>query len=274
MSLKIGLQLYSVRNEMERDMDKTLAAVKAMGYDYVEFAGYFGKSAEEVRALLDKHELRCVSVHQAYESFLDEPKKNAEYLKTIGAAYCAIPWMGLEKHKGSDAFEQTVKEIRRVSALLKEYGIQMLYHNHEFEFEKFEGKYKLDWLYEAVGLDAIRPEFDTCWVRYAGEDPCAYLKKYAAQVEVVHLKDFTAKELAAGPMYELIGSDAKPKSREENEFKFKPVGSGMQDMPSILAAAEAVGAQYAIVEQDGVAEGSTELDDARTSREYLKSLGY
>ncbi len=274
MSLKIGLQLFSVREDMARDMEKTLAAVKAMGYDYGEFAGFFDRSAEEGRSLLDKYELRCVSVHQAYTDFLEEPEKNASYLKTIGASYCAIPWMGLDHHKGADIFEQTVLDIRQVSALLKQYDIQMLYHNHEFEFEKFEDKYKLDWFYEAVGLEAIQPELDTCWVRYAGEDPCAYLKRYAGHVEVVHLKDFTAKNLAAGPMYELIGSDAKPKSREENEFKFKALGKGMQDIPSILAGAEAVGAQYAIVEQDVVMENSTALEDARTSREYLKSLGY
>ena len=274
MSLKVGLQLYSVRDEMEKDMDKTLKAVKEIGYDYVEFAGYFDKTAEEVRALLDKHELQCISVHQVYDIFLTEPKESAEFLKTIGASYCAIPWMSPDKHKGSDAFEKTVEEIQKVSALLKEYGIQMLYHNHDFEFEKVDGKYKLDWLYETVGLSVINPEIDTCWVRYAGEDPCAYLKKYGDYIDVVHLKDFTAKNIAAGPVYELIGDNQAPKkSLEDNDFRFRPLGQGLQDMPAILATSEEVGAQYVIVEQDKTYE-TPSLEAARQSREYLKKLEY
>lgn len=124
---KVGIQLYSLRDDMEKDMDATLKAVKDMGYDCVEFAGYFGKTAEEVAALLEKHGLECISVHQAYEVFLDKPEENVRYLKTIGAKYCAIPWMDKNKHKGNDKFEQTVKEIAQVGALLKENGIQLLF---------------------------------------------------------------------------------------------------------------------------------------------------
>lgn len=273
MSLKVGLQLYSVRDEMQKDMDKTLAAVKEMGYDYVEFAGYFDKTAEEVRALLDKHGLQCVSVHQGYEVFLTEPTKSAEYLQRIGASYCAVPWMSPDKHKGSAEFDKTVEEMKNVSALLRDYGIRMLYHNHDFEFVKVDGKYKLDWLYEAVGLSNLQPEIDTCWVRYAGEDPCAYLKKYGAYIDVVHLKDFTAKNIAAGPVYELIGNADAPKSREDNDFHFMPLGQGVQDMPAILTACEEVGAQYVIVEQDDSYDMPS-LEAARQSRSYLKGLGY
>ncbi len=92
--MKVGLQLYSIRWQMEEDMDAALKAVKEMGYDYVEFAGYFGKSADEVAALLEKYDLKCISVHQGYSVFLDKPGENVEFLKKIGAEYCAIPWMG------------------------------------------------------------------------------------------------------------------------------------------------------------------------------------
>ena len=88
---KVGIQLYSLRDAMEKDMDATLKAVKEMGYDYVEFAGYFDKSAEEVRTLLDKYGLECVSVHQAIGLFEEEGKAAVDYLNTIGAKYCAIP---------------------------------------------------------------------------------------------------------------------------------------------------------------------------------------
>lgn len=273
---KVGLQLYSVRDKMEADMEQTLKAVKEMGYDYVEFAGYFGKSAEEVKALLDKYELECPSVHQGYEVFIEKPEDNVKYLKTIGAKYCAVPWMGMEKQKGNPDFEKAVEEIKNVAKLLKDNGIQMLYHNHDFEFEKFEDKYLFDWLYETVGLDLLKPEIDTCWVKYAGEDPCAYLEKYNDYIDVVHLKDFVCKEFANGPVYALIDNSGKEnapkKTQEENEFKFKHIGGGLQNFKEILASAEKAGAEYVIVEQDQwYDEDSLEL--AKKSREYLKSLG-
>lgn len=177
---KVGLQLYSVRGDMEKDMDKTLAQVKEMGYDYVEFAGYYGRSAEEVRAMLDKHGLTCISVHQVYSVFLEDAKTNIEYLKTIGAKYCAMPWMGLEKHAGHGEFEKTVQEFVQVGSVLKENGIQLLYHNHEFEFESFEGKYLLDWLYDSVPEDALKPS-STLLGQICGRGPCAVFEKVCGQ---------------------------------------------------------------------------------------------
>ena len=273
---KVGLQLYSVRDKMEADMEKTLKAVKEMGYDYVEFAGYFGKSAEEVKVLLDEIGLECPSVHQGYEVFIENPEENVKYLKIIGAKYCAVPWMGMEKQKGNPDFEKAVEEINTVAKLLKENGIQMLYHNHDFEFEKFEGKYKFDWLYETVGLDLLKPEIDTCWVKYAGEEPCTYLEKYSGHIDVVHLKDFVCKEFAGGPVYALIDNSGKENktenSKEDNGFKFRYVGGGLQKFEEILASAEKGGAEYVIVEQDQWYEDDS-LELAKKSREYLKSLG-
>lgn len=273
--LKVGLQLYSIREDMEKDVDAALAKVKAMGYDYVEFAGYFGKSAEEVRALLDKHGLECVSVHQTYEVFLEDAKSNIEYLKTIGAKYSAVPWMDVEKHKGHDAFEQTVKEFKQVGAALKEADIQLLYHNHDFEFGKADDKFLLDWLYESVPEDLLKTEIDTCWVRYAGYDPAAYIKKYTGRSPVVHLKDFECTNFNMGPVYALIddsGEEGEKPSREDAGFMFKPVGSGVQDIVSILEAASEAGAEYVIVEQDESPERPA-MEAAKMSREYLKSIG-
>lgn len=275
-NFKVGLQLYSVREEMKKDMDSTLKAVKEIGYDYVEFAGYFGKSAEEVRALLDKHGLTCISVHQSYDVFLDEPQKNVDFLKTIGAKYCAIPWMDIKNHKGHENFDKAMGEITQVAKLLKENGIQMLYHNHDFEFNKFEGKYCLDWLYETIPSDLLKPEIDTCWVSYAGENPCAYLEKYSGRVDVLHLKDYVCKNPSAGPVYDLIDDSGKElgskDDKEESGFEFRPVGQGVQDFPSILSSAEKAGIDYVIVEQDQWPT-ATAIESVKQSRKYLRTLG-
>lgn len=272
---KVGLQLYSIRDDMQKDMDAALRQVSEMGYEYVEFAGYYDHSAEEVRAMLDKYGLKCVSVHQSPSLFLEEGQTAVDFLKTIGASYCAIPWYEASKLKGTPDWEQTVADFTKVGTLLKENGIQMLYHNHDFEFQKYEGKFLLDWIYETIPADILQPQVDTCWVHYAGNDPAAYLEKYAGRIKVVHLKDFVCKNLGSGPVYALIGEDGKEQkkaSQEENGFEFRPVGHGIQNFPAILEACEKAGAEYVIVEQD-MSNDRPALEAARMSREYLKSLG-
>ena len=120
-----------------------------MGYEYVEFAGYYDKTAEEIKAILDKYNLKAISVHQSYTAFIGEDaQKNVDFIKTLGVKYAAIPWMGKEKHKGSDDYEKALTEIKEAAKNLKDSGIQLLYHNHDFEFEKYDGKFLLEWLLE------------------------------------------------------------------------------------------------------------------------------
>ena len=272
---KVGVQLYSVRDKMEKDMEGTLRAVKAAGYDYVEFAGYFGRSAEEIRAMLDEIGLTCVSVHQGLDFYEQGGEDAVAYIKTLGARFSAIPWYEVSRLPGSPAWEETRELFIRNGKLLRDGGIQMLYHNHDFEFVKIGDKYRHDIMMEEIDRELMMPEFDTCWVRYAGEDPCRSITKYAGCVEVIHLKDFTCKRLADGPAYALIDANGNPiesEKKEDNEFRFRPLGQGMQDFPAILAAAEQAGTEYVIVEQDSTYEQDS-LDAIRASREYLASLG-
>lgn len=270
---KVGLQLYSIREDMKKDMDAALKSVKEMGYNCVEFAGYFGKSAEEVKALLDKYGLECVSVHQAPQLFVEEGQKAADYLKTIGAKYCAVPHYDVNKLPGTPEWTETKAMFQQVGKLLKENGIQMMYHNHDFEFNKFEDKFLLDWIFEI--LPELQPEIDTCWVHYAGYNPAEYLLKYSGKIKIVHLKDFVCKSLGDGPVYALIGKDGKEEKKAdkaENGFEFRPVGHGIQDIPAILEAAEKAGAEIVIVEQD-MSVDRPAMEAAKMSRDYLKSLG-
>lgn len=271
---KVGLQLYSVRDEMEKNFFGTLKAVKEMGYDYVEFAGYYGHTAAEVRSMLDELGLTCISVHQGPDLFLEKGQEAVDYLLTIGAKYSAIPWYGIEHYQNGN-FEGTMESFGKVSDLLAASGIRLTYHNHDFEFEALDGKPILEQIYAALG-DKIEGEVDTCWVRYAGVDPAEFLLKYVGKMHTLHLKDFVCKKLAAGPVYALIDDSGKasdaPVSKEDNGFRFVPVGQGLQDFPAILDAAEKVGIDYVIVEQDQSYELPS-LEAARQSREYLKTLG-
>jgi sugar phosphate isomerase/epimerase len=162
-----------------------------------------------------------------------------------------------------------------VGKLLKDNGIQLLYHNHDFEFNKYDGKFLLDWLYESVPEDLLKTQIDTCWVRYAGHDPAEYIKKYAGRAPLVHLKDFTCKTFGTGPAYDLIDAKDVPEKTEnaDNGFEFLPLGQGLLDVPAILAAAENAGTECVVVETDEPGAGLTPIEFVKAGREYLKSLG-
>ena len=274
-NFKVGIQLYSLRDKMEADMYGTLKAVKEMGYDCVELAGYFGKTGEEIRSILDELGLECVSVHHLIDPD-NGGEEVAKFLNTIGAKYAAIPWYNADEfHKN---WEATIEKFTKLGKFLSENGISLLYHNHDFEFQKKDGEIILDKLYSTIDEKYLNPEFDTCWIKYAGYEPVEYLEKYAGRINVVHIKDFWAKKLANGPVYALIDSEGKVDEEEqsvetERDFEFRPVGSGVQDVKAIVEASLKAGAEYIIVEQDQWYEGDN-LADAKKSREYLKSLGY
>ena len=269
----VGLQLYGVRNAMKEDFEGTLRAVREMGYDYVEFAGYFGRSAEEIARLLDEIGLKCISVHQGLDFFDDDPLAAIKYLKTFGVKYNVVPWYDKNMLAGTDGWEKTKKHFSEMAALFCENGMKLGYHNHDFEFEKFEGKTLHDHIFEAIDADKIEPQFDVCWVRYAGHDPAEWIRKYNGRVNIVHLKDFVCKKLASGPVYDLIdanGNNLGAVSKEDNGFEFRPLGDGMQDFAPILKACEECGTETFIVEQDRSYD-LPELVAAKRSRDYLKN---
>ena len=269
----VGIQLYSVRETMKEDFEGTLAALRDMGYEYVEFAGYYGKTADEIKETLDKLGLKCVSVHQNLDFFNENPDDAAEFLKKFGVKYSIIPWYEKARLKGTDEWDETLARFNSVSGVLKKHGMKLGYHNHEFEFETYDGKALHDYIFEELDEGVIYPEFDTCWVHYAGLDPAEKILEYKGKVEIVHLKDFVCERLAGGPTYDLIDEHGNPikTSRDDNKFEFRPLGEGRQDFGKILEACEMAGTETVIFEMDKPALGLTELECAKRSREYLKN---
>lgn len=270
---KIGLQLYSVRNELAADFEGTLKKVKEIGYDYVEFAGvYGGKTGEELRAILDGNGLKCISVHQGIDIYKEQGSKFVDFLKTIGAQYAVIPWWSRDNIYGTENWPETEKQFRWLGKLLADGGLKFLYHNHDFEFlPVIDGKTAYDHMFEILD-GVIYPEPDTCWINYAGYNPAEYLRKYKGKIDIVHLKDFRCKNLKAGPMYALIDKDGKDigsSNKEENEFKYVPLGMGRQDFGEILKACEDINADCLIVEQDESVDRPP-LEAAEISRKFLK----
>lgn len=272
----IGYQVYSARDDASKDLLSVLKALKEMGYDGVEFAGFYGHSAEEVKKMLEETGLVAISSHVPYDSFVADMFGTIAYHKAIGCSYIAVPYLGEEHRPGGPKFAEAIQNIYKFGKLCKEAGITLLYHNHDFEFCTVSGEYGLDFLYDAVPASVLETELDCCWVKYAGEDPAEYIKKYAGRAHVVHLKDYVGKKGGKQP-YALIKADGQDDGTaaesDDIAFEFRPVGHGCQNVPSIMTSALAGGAEVFIVEQDQ-SIGRTPLEAAKMSRDYLKSIGY
>ena len=272
MKFPIALQLYSIRDVLENDFENVIRKVKEFGYDGVELAGLSGIQPEKFKKILEELELKPLSSHVPYTEFVEDAEKVAEDYGTVGCEYVAIPYLVEECRPGTPGFPEVVENITRFGKILKEKKITLLYHNHDFEFVKVDGEYGLDLLYRSVPSEYLQTEIDTCWVNVAGENPSEYILKYTGRSPVVHLKDFYMPGKKPEKMYDLIGITDEEKEKAKEGFEFRPVGQGMQDIPSILKASEKAGAKWVVVEQDMPSMGLSSLESVKASIDYLRSL--
>ena len=270
MAFKVAVQLYSIRGEVAKDMRASLEKVKAMGYDGVEFAGIGSHTAKEIKDMCEEIGLIPISAHVTFADMRKNPEATLSIYAEIGCKYVAVPYLVPEDRPGAEGWEKTIEDVAMIGKVAKSMGMQLLYHNHDFEFMKIDGKYALDMLYDEVSAEELKTELDVCWVSVGGEEPAAYIRKYTGRAPVVHLKDYFGEK--SENMYELIGIDRKAPARPSN-FEFRPVGNGIQNFPTILDAAKEAGAEWVIVEQDNPSMGLTPMECIEKSREYLRSIG-
>ena len=265
----LALQLYSVRDEMEADFEGTLKKVKELGYEGVEFAGLFGKSAAEVKKMCKEIGLVPISAHVPFVDMVADPSV-LEIYKEIGCEFVVIPYLTEEYRPGAEKFGEVIEGAKMLGKKANELGMKLCYHNHDFEFVKLDGEYALDILYKEVPAELLQPQIDTCWVNIGGENPAEYIRKYSGRISMVHLKDFVGEK--AENMYALIGIDEDETKDASGKFELRPVGSGVQDFPAILAASDEAGARWMVVEQDNPSMNKTPIECAKMSIDYLNSL--
>ena len=140
MSLPVALQLYTVRDEMQADFEGTIRKVKALGYDGVEFAGLFDKSAADIKALCEEVGLVPISAHVPLDDMVADPEGVLKDYAEIGCKYVVVPYLTEERRPGTDGWEKTFADIRLTCEAAKALGMTMLYHNHDFEFLKVDGE--------------------------------------------------------------------------------------------------------------------------------------
>ena len=267
---KTGIQLNSVRSDLARDFEGTLASLAEMGYEGVEFAGLYGKKPEEAKALCAKYRLEPISAHVALEEMLADPDGVFAACKQIGCSYIAVPYLTEDRRPLRENYEETIGQIEALTKKAKTHGLDMLFHNHYFEFVRLPGgKYGYDDLFSRI--PDIGAEIDTCWVNVAGEDPCTYLNLYAERIPLVHFKDF----MMLGTNDENRGcmtfKDGKPYV-DFSSFEYRPLGYGAQDVPKMISALDGSVCTWIIVEQDEPSMGKNRMECAKMSIDYLKSL--
>ena len=269
--MKTAIQLYTLRNRLSEGVEKVLKEIREMGYEGVEWYYLPDNSPEKAAELSKAAGLEIFSAHIDINIVLAGDRELLKRLAKAGFKYLPIGWLPQERLAGGPLFAETCDAIRTYAEMAKEEGLYVMYHNHDFEFEKTtEGEYVLDLMYRVVGPEYLQTQIDTCWVNVGGENPADYLKKYAGRTPTVHLKDFAGSR--SENMYALIGIDEDKKKEASGQFQFRPVGKGLQNFPAIIAAADECGAEWYIVEQDSPSMGKTPMESVQMSIEYLKGI--
>lgn len=242
-----GLQLYTVRTEMQRDVGRTLAAVAAMGYREVEFAGYFDHTPTQIRELVVEHGLRTPSTHIAYETIAsgwDAVLRNA---KEIGHDYVTVPSLPGTARASLSALRDTAAMFNRGAAEAKSAGLRFAFHNHDVELRPVENVLPLTVLMQETDPELVSFQLDVYWAFRAGQDPLGLLDAHPRRFSMLHLKD------SAGPP----------------EHQMVDVGAGVIDFRAILLRSTAQGLRHFFVEHDRPADAFASI---RASRTYLAGL--
>ena len=259
---KIGVQLYTVRDEMKRDFDGTIAKVAAIGYREVEFAGYFDHTPQQVRAVLDRNKLSAPSVHVDYKSLGDKfPQVIADSL-VIGHQYIVNPWIDDDIRKDPDGWKRAAAVFNKCGEACKKAGLQFAYHNHHFEFIQVHGKYAYDIILEETDPKLVQMEMDLCWMTVAHQDPMKYFARYPGRFPMVHVKDIKTVPPPDKP--------GEPADFEKVFPQMTPVGSGSIDWKRIFEHSNEAGIKHYFVEQD-YPKGDP-FENIKASYEYLEKL--
>lgn len=249
--LGIGLQLYTLRDVMEQDFVGTLRQVAAMGYEGVEFAGYGGLQAEELRDLLAELKLQAIGAHVGLDSIRNNLQSEIAYLKAIGAKYLICPWLKISEFQTEEAWKGLFTLLEEAGEACAREGLVLCYHNHDFEFhQKIGEEFVFDAMYASTPAASVQVEMDTGWVKYAGQDVLAYIAKYAGRLPLVHLKDYN-------------GNNA------DGSINTLELGRGVLPLSDIIGAASEAGTEWIIVEQDRCA--NPPLECVNTSIQWLKN---
>ncbi len=242
---KISVQLYTLRNEMKEGVPAVLTSLNEIGYDQVEFAGYFDHSPAQIRQMLDDAGLTSPSAHISLEQMLDGGDDHIEAAGIVGHEYLIVPWMNESLRGSVESYKNVCGQLNDLGRKCKAGGVKLAYHNHAFEFEALDGQIPFDVMLEECDPELVNFQLDLFWITDGGQDPLAYIAKYPGRFPLCHVKD----RMADGSMVD--------------------VGKGVIDFEKIFSMADTAGLKYFVVEHDNPDDA---LASVRASYEYLSAL--
>ncbi len=252
----IGLQLYTVRDKINQNLDNTLVRLAEIGYNSMEAAGYnfsdgtfYGMSPKKFSDRLNELGMPLHSSHSVVEP-ADAEKIFTDAVEA-GCKYVIYPYLPEEYRKNIDGYKATAEKFNKIGEIANKTGIRFGYHNHAFEFEKMEGQMGMDILISETDPKLVTFEIDVYWVTRGGHDPVDYIKKFPGRFEIYHLKDMVKTE----------------------DMFFAPVGSGRIDFEGIFAAKETAGMKMFFVEQDRFRDLDP-LESVELSFNYLNNAPF
>jgi len=249
--MNIGVQLYTLRDQLAEDFEGTLRHVAGLGYEGVEFFHYGDIPAARMKELLDELGLKAIGCHIQLSSLKDNLQAEIDYLKTIGSKYAICPWLP-EELRSVEAWKQHLVDLAAIGKACTEQGIELLYHNHDFEFStRIDGQMVFEALFERVPAEDLKVEMDIGWVQFSSIDPVAYIQKYAGRLPLLHLKDFL-----------------KESRDPEKTIDTVELGEGDLPLEAIVQAASDADVDWIIVEQDSCT--NPPLESVATSMNWLK----
>ncbi len=252
-SLPLAVQLYSLRS-LTIPLAERLSQLAAIGYTGVEMFGPLDPPAEQMADLLQANGLKMVSAHVGIDLLERDLDSVIAYHKAVGNDVIVVPWVAPDRRgDNAESWAALGRSLDAIGASCRAAGMRLLYHNHDFEMARFDGKTALEWLLDAGTPANVGPEFDLAWMVKGGGDPLMFLSKYAGRCVRIHAKDLVRPGESAG------------------RLGLADVGHGVLDWDAILPAVKAAGAEWLIVEHDEPAEP---LASMRRSYEFLsKKLG-
>lgn len=252
---RIGLQLYTVRDQMKADLPGTLSRVAAVGYKEVEFAGYFGRSPAEIRELLARNSLTSPSTHVPIEMVRAQLRKTLDDAKQIGHQWIVIPWLAESERGNLDSWKRLAAEFNVAGRAARDAGLRFAYHNHDFELQPIpvrtptSASIPLEVLITETDPALVDFELDLYWLAKGGGDALSYFTRFGKRFPLVHVKD----------------------SRGAPEHTMTEVGSGSIDFRRIFAEGDKGGLRHYFIEHDNPADPIASI---RTSYNHLSTLEY
>lgn len=245
---QLAVQLYTLRDECEKDFSGTLRKVADLGFDGVELAGFYDLSVEELKNLLDELNLQVASSHVPLSDVENNLDKVIADHKKLNCSFVVLPYIQ-EEQRTKEGYYHLISTISSVGKKLREQGITLCYHNHDFELETLEdGRTALTTIFDDTNQEDLKAEFDIYWLTKAGENPGDWMKRYKGRTPLVHLKDMTT---------------------DEEQF-FAELGTGGVDLESVLKLEEESDVKWWIVEQDVCRRPP--FESIEISINYLKKL--